>query len=89
MAKKIVFYNRIKELRKEKGLSQTELAEKAGTTQVTISSIEKGYYAPTAYTSGLIAMALDSKWEDVFKYKLEEQEDKGLSLKDKKKSNKK
>ena len=41
--------NRIKELRKAKGLSQTTLAEMAGTTQNTISSLETGQYSPTAY----------------------------------------
>ncbi len=58
--------NRIKELRKKKGLSQTELAQKCGTTQNTISSLETGQYAPSAYLSGLIAIALDCKWEDCF-----------------------
>ena len=34
--------NRIKELRQEKGYSQTKLAELAGTTQNTISSLKIG-----------------------------------------------
>lgn len=58
--------NRVKELRKEKGLSQTELAKMAGTTQNTISSIETGQYSPTAYLAALIINALDCKWEDCF-----------------------
>jgi putative transcriptional regulator len=62
--------NRIKELRKEKGLSQTELAKMAGTTQNTISSLETGQYSPTAYLSGLICIALGCKWEDCFYYEM-------------------
>ncbi len=62
--------NRIKELRQKNGLSQTELAKKAGTTQNTISSLETGQYSPTAYLSGLIAMALGCKWEECFYYEM-------------------
>lgn len=58
--------NRIKELRREKGMSQTELAKKAGTTQNTISSLETGQYSPTAFLSGMICAALDCKWEECF-----------------------
>ena len=66
--------NRIKELRLEKGLSQTALAKMAGTTQNTISSLETGQYSPTAYLSGLICIALDCKWEDCFYYVMSEKE---------------
>ena len=66
--------NRIKELRQEKGLSQTSLAKMAGTTQNTISSLETGQYSPTAYLSGLICIALDCKWEDCFYYVMSEKE---------------
>lgn len=67
MEKKI-FKNRIRELRKAQGLSQTELARLSGTTQNTISSLEVGQYSPTAYLSGLICKALQCKWEDCFYY---------------------
>lgn len=60
--------NRIKELRKAKKMSQSELAEASGTTQNTISSLETGQYAPSAFLSGLIANALDCTWEEVFYY---------------------
>lgn len=66
--------NRIKELRTEKGLSQTKLAELAGTTQNTISSLETGQYSPTAYLSGLLCIALGCKWEDCFYYEMTEDE---------------
>lgn len=62
--------NRIKELRLEKGLSQTKLAEIAGTTQNTISSLETGQYSPSAYLSGLICLALGCKWEECFYYEM-------------------
>lgn len=58
--------NRIRELRQAKGLSQTELAKLAGTTQNTISSLETGQYSPTAFLSGMICIALDCKWEECF-----------------------
>ena len=58
--------NHIKELRQKQGLSQTELAKLAGTTQNTISSLETGQYSPSAYLSGMIIIALDCKWEDCF-----------------------
>ena len=64
----LLLKNRIKELRKDRGLSQTELANMAGTTQNTISSLETGQYSPTAYLSGLIAIALGVKWEECFYY---------------------
>ena len=65
--------NRIRELRVLKGMSQTELAQKAGTTQNTISSLETGQYAPSAYLSGLIYMALGCEhWEDCFYFEIED-----------------
>ncbi len=64
--------NRIKELRLEKGYSQTKLAQLAATTQNTISSLETGQYSPTAYLSGLICIALGCKWEECFYYEMEE-----------------
>ena len=62
----LVLKNKIKELRKKKGLSQTELAKLAGTTQNTISSLDTGQYSPMAYLSGMICIALDCKWEECF-----------------------
>ena len=56
MKERVRFIIRVRELRKAKGMSQAELAAKAGTTQNTISSIETGQYAPSAYLSGLIEL---------------------------------
>ena len=60
--------NRIKELRKSKGWSQTELAKAVGTTQNTISSLETGQYSPSAFLSGLISKTLGVTWEECFYY---------------------
>ncbi len=60
--------NNIRKFRQEKGMSQTQLADLVGTTQNTISSIETGAYSPSAFLSGLIATALEKKWEEVFYY---------------------
>lgn len=50
---------RIRQRRKEKGLSQAELAEKTGLTQTTISTIEKGKSDTTTKALCQIAKALD------------------------------
>ena len=64
--------NRIKTLRLERGLSQTELAKLAGTTQNTISSLETGQYSPSAFLAALICQAFNCKWEDCFFLDLED-----------------
>jgi len=38
--------NRVKEIRQELGLTQEDLAEKAGVSRQSISSIERGRYIP-------------------------------------------
>ena len=58
--------NRIRELRIKKGLSQTQLAKMAGTTQNTISSIETGQCGASAYTAALICQALECEFADCF-----------------------
>ncbi len=68
MSTELELKNNIRKFRQEQGMSQTPLAEKVGTTQNTISSVETGAYSPSAFLSGLIATALKKKWEDVFYY---------------------
>ena len=58
--------NHVAEVRREKGLSQTELASMVGVSRNTISSIETGQYEPTAKLALLLAVALDKKFEDLF-----------------------
>ena len=62
----LVLKNRLKEYRKEMGLSQDELAKMVGVSRNTISSIETGQFCPTAKLALIICIALDKKFEDVF-----------------------
>ena len=63
--------NKLKEKRQEKGLTQTDLAKKVGSSKNTISSIETGQFCPTAYLAALLCVALDCKFEDLFFLDLE------------------
>ena len=65
--------NNIKKFRLEKGLTQIELAMRSDTTQNTISAIETGLYSPTAYLAGLICIALDRKFEEVFHFEFKKE----------------
>lgn len=58
--------NHVAEVRREKHLSQAELAAMVGVSRNTISSIETGQYEPTAKLALLLAVALDKKFEDLF-----------------------
>ena len=48
MDEHLILRNRLKTVRKEKKLSQTELAELVGVSRNTVSSIETGQFNPTA-----------------------------------------
>lgn len=60
--------NKVAEIRKEKGLSQAELAKLVGVSRNTISSIEVGQYEPTAKLALLLCVALDRKFEELFSF---------------------
>lgn len=62
----LILKNRLKEVRKEKKLSQTELAEMVGVSRNTISSIETGQFNPTAKLALVLCIALDKKFEELF-----------------------
>ncbi len=66
MDDQLILKNRLKEIRAEKGLSQTELAEMVGVSRNTISSIETGQFCPTAKLALILCIALEKKFEDVF-----------------------
>ena len=66
MNEELVLKNRLKEIRAEKKLSQSELAEMVGVSRNTISSIETGQFSPTAKLALILCIALDRKFEDVF-----------------------
>ena len=63
---KLIFKNRIKEERLNKGLSQGELAKLVGVSRNTISSIETGQFNPTAKLALILCIALDKKFEELF-----------------------
>lgn len=58
--------NRLREVRTAQGLSQSQLADMAGVSRNTISSIETGQFSPTAKLALLLCIALDRKFEDLF-----------------------
>ena len=62
----LVLRNRLPEIRKEKNLSQQDLARLVGVSRNTISSIETGQFTPTAKLALLISIALDKKFEEIF-----------------------
>ena len=59
---------RIKELRKERKLSQEELASAVGTTRQTITSIEVGKYTASLPLAYKIARYFGLHIEDVFDF---------------------
>ncbi|MBQ8444180.1 MAG: helix-turn-helix transcriptional regulator [Clostridia bacterium] len=66
MMDKLNLKNRIRQLRKEKNLSQEELAMQVGTTRQTIIAIEKGTFNPSVKLAILLCMALDVDFEHLF-----------------------
>ncbi len=58
--------NKLKEYRQRAKMTQTQLAEKIGSSKNTISSIETGQFCPTAYLAALLCIALDCKFEELF-----------------------
>ena len=66
MDDQLILKNRLKVVRAEKGLSQTQLAELVGVSRNTISSIETGQFNPTAKLALILCVALDKKFEDLF-----------------------
>ena len=58
--------NRIEEMRRERGISQEELAKLAGVSRQTVSSLENGRYNPSITLAYKIARLFGSAIEDVF-----------------------
>lgn len=63
--------NKLKEYRKAAKLTQSQLAERVGSSKNTISSIETGQFCPTAYLAMLLCLALDCKFEELFYFEEE------------------
>ena len=66
MEDKIVLKNRLKQARKELGISQAQLAAVVGVSRNTISSIETGQFSPTAKLALMLCVVLDKKFEELF-----------------------
>ena len=62
----LVLHNHLAQVRKERGLSQAELAKQVGVSRNTISSIETGQFCPTAKLALILCIALDKKFEELF-----------------------
>ena len=66
MDNELVLHNNVARFRKEKGMSQSELAKMVGVSRNTISSIETGQFNPTAKLALILCIALDKQFEEVF-----------------------
>ncbi len=58
--------NVIKEKRKERGLSQIELAQKCGVSRQTVNAIENDKYDPTLSLAFRLAKQLQTTVDDLF-----------------------
>ena len=66
MDDQLILHNRLAEVRKQKGISQGELAKMVGVSRNTISSIETGQFNPTAKLALILCVALDKQFEELF-----------------------
>lgn len=62
----LVLRNRLREVRREKNLSQQELADMVGVSRNTIGSIERGEFNPTTKLALIICISLDKTVEELF-----------------------
>ena len=58
--------NKIREMRREKGLLQEQLAKKCGVSRQTINAIENNNYDPTLGLAMRLARLLGTPVEDIF-----------------------
>jgi putative transcriptional regulator len=58
--------NSVREIRRQKGLTQEQLAERVGVTRQTIISTEKSRYVPSVKLALLIANELDVDVTELF-----------------------
>lgn len=59
--------NRIRALRKERGLSQEELAKRCGVTRQTVNAIENNKYDPTLALAFHLAQELGTTVDQLFR----------------------
>ena len=63
--------NNLKELRKERGLTQASLAEMAEVSRKTINTVENGVFIPSTVLALSIAKKLGTSVEEIFYLKEE------------------
>ena len=66
MDNELILRNNLASARKEKHLSQAQLAKLVGVSRNTISSIETGQFNPTAKLALILCVALDKRFEELF-----------------------
>jgi len=62
----LILKNRLKEYRSVRGWSQARLAEEAGVSRNTISSIETLEYCPSAKLAKILCIVLECGFDDLF-----------------------
>lgn len=67
--------NRLEEIRKDKGITQEELANALEVSRQTVGSLENGRYNPSIILAFKIARFFDVSIEEVFIYEEDENED--------------
>jgi len=72
----MILNNQLKEIRKQKGLTQQALAEQVGVTRQSIIAIEKRKFVPSVKLSLRIASALGIPLETLFWLEEEEETEK-------------
>ncbi len=66
-------FNRIRDYRVERGLTQDELAQAVGVSRQSIISIERGRYTPSLYLALRIAQFFQCSADELFKLNKEDQ----------------
>ncbi|SDE20626.1 helix-turn-helix transcriptional regulator [Rhodococcus tukisamuensis] len=64
--------NRVREHRKQAGITQAQLAQAGGVSRQSIVSVERGDYAPSVYLALRLARVLGATVEDLFPLTTEE-----------------
>lgn len=68
---KVVVKSRLKEVRKQKGLSIRQLELCSGVSRSSISDIEREVKIPTIETLCMLAVAMEVRPEDLYSYSVE------------------
>lgn len=68
LKKEVPMKNKLEALRKERGISQEELAQAVQVSRQTIGSLEKGRYNPSIILAFRIAVFFDKPIEEIFEY---------------------